>query len=74
MKRLKDPQTGYFTSEAKLLIMELVGQLEVSTERVGAVIEAVSRHLFQMKIPQCDLPSARSALRFADVGHALSKI
>jgi hypothetical protein len=53
--------------------MTLVGECEVAPERCGAVIQAVSRHVCRAHIPGTDLPSQRSALRFADRGQIIGK-
>ena len=52
----------------------LVGECEVAPSRCGAVIQAVASHVFHATVPNSDLPSTHSALRFADRGHVLSKM
>lgn len=71
--RLKDDK-GHFKSEAVTCVMMLVGECEVAPSRCGAVIQAVASHVFHATVPDSDLPSTRSALRFADRGHVLSKM
>ena len=71
--RLKDDK-GHFKSEAITCVMMLVGECEVAPSRRGAVIQAVASHVFHATVPNSDLPSTRSALRFADRGHVLSKM
>lgn len=71
MLRLKDDK-AHFTPEAKLCIMALVGENEVPAHRCAAVINTTAR-LFGVRISDGDLPSQRSALRFADQAHVVSK-
>jgi len=69
---LKD-EKGHFIPDAIVCVMTLVGECEVAPERCGAVIQAVSRHVCRAHIPGTDLPSQRSALRFADRGQIIGK-
>lgn len=50
-----------------------MGEAEVSAQNTAKVIHIVSKHVFRTEIPLHDLPSDRSALRFADRGHVLAK-
>ncbi|KAL3857378.1 hypothetical protein ACJMK2_012053 [Sinanodonta woodiana] len=70
---LKDPDTGYFTRETVKCVIELIGEKEVSATRCAEVIETVCKHLLDIHLPQTELPSLRSVLRFADKGHIISK-
>ena len=70
--RLKTEQ-GHFKAEAKVCIMSLIGENEVPAHRCGPVIQNVVRQVCGEKVPDSDLPSQRSALRFADQGHVVSK-
>ena len=70
--RLKD-ENGHFTTEAKICVMALVVEQEIPAHRCGTIIQTVARHLFGARVPDSDLPSQRSALRFADLGHVVSK-
>ena len=72
--RLKHPETGYFTNDAKMCIMELVGQHEIAAGRCGEVIHSVCRNVLSASIPEDDLPSERSVGRFVDMGQVLGKI
>lgn len=54
--------------------MALVGECEVAPSRCGQVIETMVKLLLNATVPEGDLPSTRSALRFADRGHVLSKM
>ena len=68
---LKDSK-GHFLPEAKICIMQLVGENEVPAHRCGAVLKTAAR-LFGLDIPDTQLPSQRSALRFADQGQVVGK-
>ncbi|KAL8599848.1 hypothetical protein ACOMHN_038421 [Nucella lapillus] len=70
--RLKDEQ-GHFKPEAKVLIISLIGECEVPAHRCGPVIKNVIRQIGGARVPDSDLPSQRSALRFVDQGHVISK-
>ena len=50
--RLKYPQTAYFTDEAKVCIMELAGEHEISAGRCGQVIETICRTVLNAKVPE----------------------
>ena len=69
--RLKDKR-GYFTQAAKTCIMALVAECEVAASRSGEVIKAVINHALQAQVPEGDLLSQRSALRFSDDARAIS--
>ena len=71
--RLKD-ERGNFKPEATVCVMQLVGECEVAASRCGTVIQAIAKHLFDSVVPDSDLPSTRSAIRFADRGHVLTKM
>lgn len=66
--RLNDPDTGYFTEDAKVCIMELVGQHEIAASRCGEVIHTFYRTVLHADVPENDLPSERSVWRFLDMG------
>lgn len=70
--RLKN-DLGHFKKEAKVVMMALMGECEVPAHRCGAVVKAVVENICDGRIPVSDLPSQRSALRFADQMHVLSK-
>ena len=70
---IKDGTTNTFLDDIVKCVVELIGEAEVPSKRCGQVIEIVSRHMFSVDIPAKDLPSERSALRFADRGHCLAK-
>ena len=70
--RLKD-EKGNFMPHARIGIMSLVGEKEVPANKCGEVIEEVIERICQAKVPKSDLPSQRSALRFADQGHVITK-
>lgn len=72
--RLKDPDTGYFTDAAKVCMMSLSGEHEIAAERCGRVIETVCRTVLDARVPESDLPSARSVGRSVDAGQVLSKM
>ena len=69
---LKD-ERGYFKDEAIVSVMQLIGENEVAPGRCGAVIQCVARHVLNAIVPDGDLPSTHSALRFADRGHVIGK-
>ena len=73
IKQLKDDQ-GKYTDEVKTCVTQLMGESDVSAAKVGKVIQTVTSHLTRNKIELSQLPSKTTALRFADIGHALSKI
>ena len=54
--RLKHPETGYFTNDAKVCIMELVGQHEIAAGCCGEVIHSVCRNLLNANSPGDDCP------------------
>jgi hypothetical protein len=54
-------------------VIALVGEAEVPANRCSRVLKIVGEHLFHERFKQSDLPSERSALRFADRGHFLAK-
>ena len=70
--RLKN-ENGHFRNEAIVCVMELIGEHEVPTTRCGEVIKTVVKHVCDGIVPDSDLPSTRSAGRFADRGHVLGK-
>ena len=53
--------------------MTLGGECEVPADRCGAIIRSVVHHICRARVPDADLPSQRSALRFADQGHVIEK-
>ena len=65
---------GYFTDEAAVCVMQLVGENGVPPGRCGAVIQTVAKSILKATIPGSDLPSMRSAERFVDSGHITGKI
>lgn len=55
--------------------MELVGEHEIAAGRCGQVIETICRTIFQSRrVPENDLPSECSAIRFVDMGQVLGKL
>ncbi|KAK7095511.1 hypothetical protein V1264_006907 [Littorina saxatilis] len=70
--RLKD-EKGNFLHEAKVCVMALVGECEVPATRCGEVIRTVVWHILNARVPETDLPSQRSALRFSDQAHVITK-
>ncbi|KAK7103600.1 uncharacterized protein [Littorina saxatilis] len=54
--------------------MTLVGECEVSAGRCGDVIKTVVRNILDAQVPEHDLPSQRTALRFSDQAHVLTKM
>ena len=72
--RLKDPDTGYFTEDAKVCIMQLVGQHEIAAGRCGEVIQTFCRTVLHAEVPEGDLPSERSVGRFLDMGQVIAKM
>ena len=73
MLHLKD-EKGHFTKDAIVCIMQLVGENEVPPGRCGSVTQTRVRHLLNSTVPEGDLPSMRSAERFADRGHVIGKL
>ena len=71
--RLKDDR-GYFTNEAIVCVIRLVGENEVPPGRCGSVIQTVAQNIMNAMVPDSDLPSMRSAERFADRGHVIGKL
>ena len=55
-------------------VIELVGENEVPAGRCAKVIKTVGKTVFDVDISMSELPSERTALRFADQGHVLAKI
>ncbi|KAL8580963.1 hypothetical protein ACOMHN_017530 [Nucella lapillus] len=53
--------------------MSLVGECEVPAHRCGPVIQTVLQQIGGARVQETDLPSQRSALRFVDQGHVISK-
>ena len=53
---LKHPETGYFTNDATVCIMELVGQHEIAAGRCGVVIHSVCRNVLNANSPEDDCP------------------
>lgn len=51
-----------------------MGESDVSAAKVGKVIQTVTSHLTGKKLELAELPSKTTALHFADIGHALTKI
>lgn len=70
---LKD-EKGRFKQEAILCVIQMIGENEVPAARCGEVIQTVVKHLINVHVPDTDLPSLRSAIRFADRGHVISKL
>ncbi|KAK6168859.1 hypothetical protein SNE40_020030 [Patella caerulea] len=68
---MRDQNLNKFTNSVILCVMELIGKCEVSSKNCSAVIDVVSRHLFDVHIKEKDLPSERNSLRSADKGHIL---
>ena len=62
-----------YTEAVEKCVMELVGELDVPTSKCSAVIETVSRWLFNKDISKEDLPSASTATNIVDRAHVLSK-
>ena len=73
MKQLKDDQ-GKYTDEVKTWVIQLMGQSDVLAAKVGKVIQTVTSHLTGNKHELAELPSKTTALCFADISHALTKI
>ena len=73
IKQLKDDH-GKYTDEVKTCVIQLMGESDLSAGKVEKVIQTVTSHLTENKIELRQLPSKTTALRFADIGHALSKI
>ena len=66
-------EKGY-TPAVQACVIELIGH-EVAAERVGSVMKSVLSHLGILPNVQIsDLPSKSTCLRFADIGHVLSKL
>ena len=72
---MKDDQ-GKYTDEVKTCVIQLMGpgESDVSAAKIGKVIQTVTSHLTGNKLELAELPSKTTALRFADIGHALTKI
>ncbi|XP_076447511.1 uncharacterized protein LOC143284579 [Babylonia areolata] len=71
--QLRTPK-GHYTPTVQACVIELMGN-EIAASRVGPVIKCVLSHLCsKQNIQLCDLPSKTTCLRFADIGHALSKM
>ena len=73
MKQLKDDQVKY-TDEVKTWVIQLTGERDVSAAKAGKVIQTVTSHLTGNKLELAELPNKTTALRFADISHALTKI
>ena len=63
-----------FTDSVVTCTAQLIGECDIAAHTCAQVIKCVSRHLFECDIPDDDLPSKSSALRFADVGHVIAKM
>lgn len=70
--KLKDDK-GHFKPEAKVCVMALTGECEVPASRCGAIIPTVVQQIMGAEVPEGDFPSQRTALRFCDQAHVLSK-
>ena len=54
-------------------IMQLIGEIGISSSRCSPAIQCVAKTLFDCAIEQADLPSDRSVMRFADRGNVLAE-
>ena len=62
-----------FVNSLEKCVMELVGELDVPTNKCSQVIQTVGKWLFDKKIPLNQLPSASTANSMVDRAHVLSK-
>ena len=64
-----------YPGEIVTCVIELIGEAEVPAgHSCGQIIAIISKHLYKNIIPISELPSERSALRFADTGHFLANL
>ena len=71
----KDGLNGQsFTDDIEKCVMELVGELDVPTNKCARVIHSVSKWLFNKSLTSQDLPCTTTVKNMADRAHFLSKI
>ena len=63
-----------FTDDIEKCVMELVGELDVPTNKCARVIHSVSKWLFNKSLTSQDLPCTTTVKNMADRAHFLSKI
>ena len=63
-----------FTDNVVTCTAQLVGECDIAAHSCRQVIQCVAQHIFKCDIPDGELPSKSSALRFADVGHVIAKM
>ena len=69
----QDDFSNKFTDSVEMRSMELVGECEVSSKRVGRVIQCVSKWLFGKKVSHKELPCSSTVLNYTDRAHVLGK-
>ena len=62
-----------FTMEVEKCVMQLATECEVSAQKCGRVIQAVSKNIFNVDIMEKDLPSENTVINMVDRAHVLAK-
>jgi hypothetical protein len=65
---------GHYTDNMKRCVIQLMGESDVAAGKVGQVIRTVTTQLMGKPVEIKDLPSKTTALRYADMGLALTKL
>ena len=63
-----------FTDNVVTYTAQLVSECDIAAHSCRQVIQCVARHIFKCDIPDGELSSKSSALRFVDVGHVIAKM